>query len=75
MEIIKINIDRRDKMPIINMKGPKLSKEQKRELIKRFTEVGSEVTELPKEAFTILLEEVDADNVGVEGEMLSDKQK
>ena len=62
-------------MPIINLKGPKLDKSQKKELIQKFTDVASEVTNIPEQAFVVLLEEMDQDNVGTGGEMLSEKQK
>ena len=62
-------------MPIINLKGPQLSKEQKKELIERFTEVASDVTELPTEAFIVLLEEMEQENVGVGGDMLSKREE
>lgn len=62
-------------MPIINMKGPKLNKEQKKELIKRFTDAASDVTEIPEEAFVVLLEEMEQENVGVGGDMLAEKEE
>ena len=62
-------------MPIINIDGPKLSKDQKAQLIKEFTSVASKVIELPEEAFIVLIKESDRDNVGVGGVMLSEKQK
>lgn len=60
---------------MVNMKGPKLNKEQKKKLIKRFTQAASEVTEIPEEAFVVLLEEMEQDNVGVGGEMLSERKE
>ena len=62
-------------MPIINMKGPKLNKNEKKELIQKFTEAASEVTQIPEDAFVVLLEEMDQDNVGVGGEMLSERKE
>ena len=62
-------------MPVISVKGPKLDKEQKEELIQRFTEAASDVIELPEEAFIILLEETKKENVGVGGELLSEKEE
>jgi len=35
-------------MPVINMEVGKLSREQKKELVERFTEVAVEVTGIPK---------------------------
>ena len=61
-------------MPVIYMDGPKLTKEQKADLVKGFTRVASEVTKMPEKAFIVLIEERDRDNVGVGGVLLSDKQ-
>ncbi len=60
-------------MPVIYIDGPKLSKEQKTELVKGFTRVASDVIKLPESAFIVLINERDRDNVGVGGELLSDK--
>ncbi|KXS41744.1 MULTISPECIES: 4-oxalocrotonate tautomerase DmpI [unclassified Candidatus Frackibacter] len=60
-------------MPIITLDGPKLTKEQKKELIKGFTETASNVVNLPEEAFVVLIKEMEAENVGVGGELLAEK--
>lgn len=62
-------------MPVIRMSGPKLSKEEKAELIKKFTETASQVTDIPEKAFVVLLEENNPDNVGVGGAQLSEMEK
>jgi 4-oxalocrotonate tautomerase len=62
-------------MPIITLDGPKLDKDQKKELVESFTEAASEVTGIPEQSFIVLLKETDADNVGVGGDLLSEKQK
>jgi len=59
-------------MPIITMEGPKLTKEQKAELIAKFTKTASEVTNIPEQAFSILIKENAADNIGVGGKQLSE---
>ncbi|AGB40339.1 4-oxalocrotonate tautomerase family enzyme [Halobacteroides halobius DSM 5150] len=61
-------------MPIINLNGPKLSTAKKKELVKRFTEVASEVIELPEEAIIVEINEMPPENVGVGGELLSEKE-
>lgn len=61
-------------MPTIFFYGPKLEKEKKQELIRKFTEAASEVTGIPKPAFVVYLREVARDEVGVGGELLSEKQ-
>jgi len=62
-------------MPTIFFYGPELSKDKKRELIKSFTEKASELTGIDKSAFVVYLQETDADEVGVGGELLEDRFK
>ncbi|MGM0603404.1 MAG: 4-oxalocrotonate tautomerase DmpI [Bacillota bacterium] len=61
-------------MPHIVFDGPELSKEQKKELVKNFTNTASKVTSIPREAFVVMIKENDLENVGVGGELLSDKK-
>ncbi|RLE50973.1 MAG: 4-oxalocrotonate tautomerase [Candidatus Methanomethylicota archaeon] len=58
-------------MPIIVFEGPKLTKEQKEELVKLFTDAAQKVTGIRREAFIVLIKENEPDNVGVCGELLS----
>jgi 4-oxalocrotonate tautomerase len=51
-------------MPVITIDGPKLNKEQKAELVKRFSETASEITGISVEAMVIIIREVDSENVG-----------
>lgn len=60
-------------MPVINFEVGKLSKEQKRQVVKEFTETAVKVTGLPADAFYIFIKENDADNVGVGGSLQSDR--
>jgi 4-oxalocrotonate tautomerase len=60
-------------MPEIVFDGPKLTKEQKRALVERFTQIASEVTSIPKEAFVVMIKENDLDNIGVGGKLLSER--
>ena len=60
-------------MPIIFFYGPELEKGKKRELIKSFTESASKVTEIDRSKFTVVLRHLSKDNVGVGGELASDK--
>jgi len=62
-------------MPIITLEGPKLTKEQKAELIAEFTKKASEITNIPENAFSILIKENLADNVGVGGKQLSEMKE
>ncbi|WP_227765273.1 4-oxalocrotonate tautomerase DmpI [Zhaonella formicivorans] len=62
-------------MPIITFDGPKLTREQKANLVKEFTKIASQVTQIPEQAFVTLIREMEPDNVGSGGQLLSDKQK
>ncbi len=62
-------------MPVIKLDGPKLSKEQKVELIKEFTSSASKITNIPKDKFVVYIKENEMDNIGVGGEMLSEIMK
>lgn len=61
-------------MPHIVFDGPELSREQKKELIKNFTATASKVTNIPREAFVVMIKENDLENIGVGGELLSEKK-
>ena len=54
--------------------GPELDIEKKRELIKSFTETDSKLTGIGKSAFVVYLRPSLRDNVGVGGELLSEKR-
>ena len=62
-------------MPVITMKGPQMSKEQKAEVVKSFTETASRITNIPAQAFVVLIHEMDHENVGVGGVLLADREK
>lgn len=54
-------------MPIITFEAGKLTKEQKKELINKFTNIACEVTNIPKQAFIVSIREMPEENVGVGG--------
>jgi len=60
-------------VPVITLETAKLSKEQKSQLVKEFTESASKITGIPKQAFNVILKENELDNIGVGGKLLSDK--
>lgn len=60
-------------MPVITVDGPKMSKEQKSELVKSFAESASEIMKLPVEAMVIIIREVDGENVGTGNKLLCDR--
>jgi 4-oxalocrotonate tautomerase len=62
-------------MPVINISGPKMSLEQKRQLVKEYTEIGSKITGSPEATFTVLINEFEPANVGGAGMLLVDRKK
>jgi len=63
-------------MPTITLEGPALTREQKKELIKGFTEVAVKaMPNIPNQAFVVIIKENPNDNVGVGGKMVSDIHK
>ena len=62
-------------MPVVTFEAARLSVEQKRQLVEEFTETAARVTGLPKETIFVFLKENSADNVGVGGVLLSEKQR
>lgn len=62
-------------MPVVDIGITKISKAQKKEIIKRVTETLSEITNIPEQAFTVCINEKDAEDIGVGGVMLSELNK
>lgn len=60
-------------MPVITVEGGKIDVEKKRQLVKKLTDVASEVYALPKEAIIVLIKENSMENVGSGGILISDK--
>ncbi|GAB6055712.1 4-oxalocrotonate tautomerase family protein [Methanobacterium alkalithermotolerans] len=60
-------------MPVIHIDSNKLSRKQKRELVKVITKVSSEIMKLPENAITIIIREVEAEDVGLGGQLLCDR--
>jgi 4-oxalocrotonate tautomerase len=59
-------------MPVIHIDSNKLSREQKRDLVKEITKVTSKIVGLPENTITIIIREVPAEDVGVGGNLLCD---
>ena len=61
-------------MPIISVTLgiDQVTKEQKKNLIGRFTETAVEITGLPEPAFTILINELPDTNIGLGGRTLDE---
>ena len=60
-------------MPTIFFYGPKLEKENRKEMIKEFTDTASRLTGVPKKSFVVYLRESNPEYVGVGGELLEDE--
>lgn len=60
-------------MPVITFESAALTKEQKQTLVKEFTETAARVTGLPAQGFYVFLKENSLDNVGVGGQLISDR--
>jgi 4-oxalocrotonate tautomerase len=62
-------------MPVITIEGPALSKEQKAELVKSFSQTASKVMGIPVNAMVVIIREVEAENVGVGDCLLCDLRR
>ena len=61
-------------MPVITLEAASLNKEQKKQLVKEFTESAARIMNMPKDSFYVFLKENALDNVGVGGILLSGKK-
>ena len=62
-------------MPVINIAGNNsISTEKKREMVKKVSEVVAEAYDLPIDAITVLVQGFEFKDIGVAGELLSDKK-
>jgi 4-oxalocrotonate tautomerase len=61
-------------MPVISltMGEGQATTQQKKELIESFTSNAAKITGIPSEAFTILINELNGDSIGVGGRMLGE---
>jgi len=62
-------------MPTITYTGGVITTEQKKELIKKITEVCTTVTGTPKEYFAVVIHELNDDNLGLGGEQATEIKK
>jgi 4-oxalocrotonate tautomerase len=60
-------------MPVITIEAVKLTKEQKRNLVKELTTTAANIINVPEQIVTVYLKENELDNIGVGGQLLSDK--
>lgn len=59
-------------MPVITIEAAKLTKEQKRKLVKDLTTSASTIMNIPEQAFFVFVKENETDNIGVAGRLLAD---
>jgi 4-oxalocrotonate tautomerase len=62
-------------MPVITIDGPMLSFEKKEKLVKEVSQLVSDITNIPKEAYVIFIKENSYDNMGQGGILISEKLK
>ena len=60
-------------MPVITVEGPTISTDLKRTLVERFTETAREVYQI--EEIVVLIKENPLENIGVNGELVADRQR
>ncbi len=59
-------------MPVIEITLSKATAEQKKALISKLTADAIEITKIPASEFTVLISELDADNIGRAGKTLAE---
>lgn len=59
-------------MPVITMEVGKISKEHKKDLVKRFTEVASEITGIDKKFIITVIREWPDENLGIDGQTVEE---
>ncbi len=59
-------------MPVIAWDGGKLTREQKQELVRRLTEVATEVTKVPAQFYSVIIREQPDENLGFAGETVEE---
>ena len=62
-------------MPVITMEGPFLPDDKNEALVKGFTKIASEITNIPQEAFVIFIKENPYENMAQGGILISEKLK
>jgi 4-oxalocrotonate tautomerase len=63
-------------MPVITIDlGTIDSKEKKAQLVQALTEAASSVTQIPADKFIVFIKEMERENIGVGGKLLSDLLK
>lgn len=59
-------------MPVITIDIGTVTREKKAQLVRTLSRDASEITGIPEDKFIVLIKELDRDNIGVGGRLLSD---
>lgn len=59
-------------MPVITIDMAAVSKEKKEQLVQALTRSASEITGISADKFIVLINELERDNIGVGGKLLSE---
>lgn len=62
-------------MPVIIVESNPISIEKKRKLVKEITKTVSKIYELPENTVTILIRELEREDIGTNGKLLADLDK
>ncbi len=62
-------------MPLISIESGKLTDEIKNKLITKLTEVSSEITGIPKNAFFVTIRELPDENIAIGGKTIKEIKK
>lgn len=62
-------------MPVITIDLSAVTLEKKAQLVQTLTRNASEITGIPQDKFIVLINELERDNIGVGGQLLSDLMK
>jgi len=62
-------------MPLIRIDGPKISVDKKRRLVEELTDAAVNAYEMDREHIVVLIRENAPENVGVGGELVSDRKE
>jgi 4-oxalocrotonate tautomerase len=62
-------------MPVIIVESNPISIEKKRKLVDEITKIVSEIYELPENTVTILIRELEREDIGTGGKLLADLDK
>ena len=59
-------------MPVIIVESNPVSIEKKRKLVEKITKIAAEIYELPEDTVTILIRELEREDIGTGGKLLAD---